>query len=86
MMKPYQLLLAPALAVATFGMSAPSPTVGSAPAISSRLASSTAPALPGSGVGDALPAPELRDFMQTGAKSFEDYKGRAVLIEFFEHW
>lgn len=35
------------------------------------------------------PAPEeidLEDFAQTGAESWEDLEGRAVLIEFFAHW
>lgn len=46
-----------------------------APALSQRL-----------GVGD--PAPEtlpLEDF-STGAADYEEYAGRAVLIEFFAHW
>ena len=37
-------------------------------------------------VGDPLPAPELEAMKQTGAKSFDDFVGRAVLIEFFEYW
>ncbi len=36
--------------------------------------------------GDRLPSPSLEDFKQTNAKYFEEYQGRAVLIEFFEHW
>lgn len=28
----------------------------------------------------------LQDFGQTPAKSFEEFAGRAVLIEFFENW
>jgi hypothetical protein len=45
-------------------------------------------ALPASaqGVGSRIPEVELADFGQTGAKSFEDYYGRAVLIEFFAYW
>lgn len=35
---------------------------------------------------DRLPTPELESFRQTEATSFEDYAGRAVLIEFFEYW
>ena len=38
------------------------------------------------GVGTKLPAVELEDFTQTPARSFEDYLGRAVLIEFFAFW
>lgn len=39
--------------------------------------------------GSKVPADvlqHLKDFGQTPAKSFDDYAGRAVLIEFFEHW
>lgn len=36
--------------------------------------------------GDKLPTPELEGFSQTGAESYDDYTGRAVLIEFFEYW
>ena len=35
---------------------------------------------------DRLPKPSLETFRQTEATAFEDYAGRAVLIEFFEHW
>jgi len=38
------------------------------------------------GVGSKVPAVELEDFTQTPAKSFEDFQGRAVLIEFFAFW
>ena len=38
------------------------------------------------GVGTKMPPAELADFTQTPAKSFEDYLGRAVLIEFFAFW
>lgn len=38
------------------------------------------------GVGSKLPEVELEGFSQTPAKSFEDYTGRAVLIEFFAYW
>ena len=36
--------------------------------------------------GGQLPPVELEGFAQTKAKSFEDYAGRAVLIEFFAYW
>lgn len=38
------------------------------------------------GVGSKVPQVELEDFSQTPAKSFEDFTGRAVLIEFFAYW
>ena len=37
-------------------------------------------------VGSSLPKVELEGFTQTGAESWEDYAGRAVLIEFFAYW
>jgi hypothetical protein len=45
-------------------------------------------ALPASaqGVGSQIPKIELEGYGQTGAKSFEDFFGRAVLIEFFAYW
>jgi p-aminobenzoyl-glutamate transporter AbgT len=36
--------------------------------------------------GGNLPPVDLADFAQTKAKSFEDFSGRAVLIEFFAFW
>ena len=36
--------------------------------------------------GGSLPAASLEDFAQTKAKSFEDFAGRAVLMEFFAFW
>ena len=41
---------------------------------------------PASQAGGQLPAMELEGFAQTKAKSFDDYAGRAVLIEFFAFW
>jgi hypothetical protein len=38
------------------------------------------------GVGDALPEAQLDGFTATPAKSFDDYLGRTVLIEFFAYW
>jgi hypothetical protein len=38
------------------------------------------------GVGSKLPVVELEEFTQTPAESFDDYMGRAVLIEFFAFW
>lgn len=35
------------------------------------------------------PVPEdvaLADFAQTAAEDFEDFSGRAILIEYFAHW
>lgn len=42
-----------------------------------------APAAP---AGGQLPPIELEGFAQTKAKSFDDFTGRAVLIEFFAYW
>jgi len=41
---------------------------------------------PASPAGGQLPTIELEGFAQTKAKSFDDYAGRAVLIEFFAYW
>ena len=41
------------------------------------------------GAGSKLPAPivgGLEGFTQTPAKSFDEFAGRAVLIEFFAYW
>ena len=38
------------------------------------------------GIGSTLPKLDMSDFAQTKAKSFEDFQGRAVLIEFFAYW
>jgi hypothetical protein len=35
---------------------------------------------------DQLPPFEAEGFTQTKAKSFDDFAGRAVLIEFFAYW
>lgn len=45
-------------------------------------------ALPASaqGVGSRIPEVQLEGYSQTGAKSFDDFFGRAVLIEFFAYW
>jgi hypothetical protein len=49
------------------------------------LAALSLPALAGT-VGNPLPAPELEGLAQTQAKSFDDFLGRTVLIEFFAYW
>ena len=36
--------------------------------------------------GSQLPAVELQDFQLTEATSYDDFFGRAVLLEFFAHW
>jgi hypothetical protein len=41
---------------------------------------------PAGSAGGQLPAPDLEGFAQTKAKSFDDFAGRAVLIEFFAFW
>lgn len=45
-----------------------------------------APPAAAQGVGTKVPAVQLEGYAQTGAKSFEDFMGRAVLIEFFAFW
>jgi hypothetical protein len=45
-----------------------------------------APALSAQGVGSKVPAVELEGYAKTPAKSYEDFTGRAVLIEFFAFW
>jgi len=50
---------------------------------------SLAPAAPtaGGGVGDVPENTEqIEDFAQTGAESFADFQGRAILVEFFAYW
>jgi hypothetical protein len=36
--------------------------------------------------GGTIPAASLDDFGQTKAKSFDDFAGRAVLMEYFAFW
>ena len=45
-------------------------------------------ALPGvaQDVGTTVPGFVLDDFSQTGAESYDDLVGRAVLLEFFAYW
>lgn len=38
------------------------------------------------GVGSRMPEVGLEGYSQTKADSFEDFQGRAVLIEFFAYW
>jgi hypothetical protein len=38
------------------------------------------------GVGSKMPVVELEGYSQTPAKGFEEFTGRAVLIEFFAFW
>ena len=54
-------------------------------ALTLGLAGLTTPAV-AQGVGTPIPKIELEGYSQTGAKSFDDFYGRAVLIEFFAHW
>ena len=49
------------------------------------LAAFTVPAA-AQGVGSKAPPIELEDYAQTKAQSFDDFLGRAVLIEFFAYW
>ncbi len=60
-----------------------------APALVLGIAAYAAPAAiaqDSAGGGAKAPPIELVDFAQTKAKSFEDYAGRLVLIEFFAYW
>lgn len=51
------------------------------------LTSAAAPVLsPAQGVGSKMPVVELEGYSKTPAKSYEDFTGRAVLIEFFAFW
>jgi hypothetical protein len=50
-------------------------------ALAGLLASATA-----AHVGTKMPAVELEGLSQTPAKSYEDFLGRTVLIEFFAYW
>ena len=49
---------------------------------------STLAVLPASAqVGGPLPdTSKVKDFTQTPARSFDDYVGRLVLVEFFAYW
>lgn len=38
------------------------------------------------GIGSRLPKIQLEGYSQSAAKSFDDFFGRAVLIEFFAYW
>lgn len=38
------------------------------------------------GIGSRVPTVELEGYANTKADSFEDFAGRAVLIEFFAYW
>jgi len=51
------------------------------------LAAALAAVAPAPQVGSSLePVDALEDFAQTPAGSFDDFAGRAVLIEFFAYW
>ena len=63
-------------------LAAPALLLGAAAALSRPAPLSLAQC----GVGDLLPPVELEDFTLTEAKSFDDYLGRTVLVEFFAYW
>ncbi len=47
----------------------------------------TMPLVPSAqGVGTRMPVVELEGYTLTAAKSFDDFHGRGVLIEFFAYW
>jgi len=54
-------------------------------AVTALLAGLALPAA-SQGVGSRIPDIALEGYSQTEAKSFEDFYGRAVLIEFFAYW
>ena len=58
------------------------PALGLAPFALATLAFPAA----AQGVGSKMPVVELEGFSQTGAETFDDFQGRAVLIEFFAYW
>ena len=37
-------------------------------------------------VGDPIPKTTFEEFAQSDAKSMDDFAGRVILVEFFEHW
>ncbi|MBM3989421.1 MAG: hypothetical protein FJ298_00275 [Planctomycetes bacterium] len=49
------------------------------------MASTSAPAR-AQAPGTPLPPVRLEGLAQTGAKTFDDFMGRAVLLEFFAYW
>ncbi|MEM7516002.1 MAG: hypothetical protein AAF368_03635 [Planctomycetota bacterium] len=50
------------------------------------MAARTPTPIAGGVVGRALPEADIADLAQTEAESFDDYAGRAVLLEFFAYW
>ena len=50
------------------------------------LASAIAVNPPSSDVGDLIPKTNFEEFVQSGAESMDDFAGRVILVEFFEHW
>lgn len=50
------------------------------------LALALAPVATAQSVGKVLSDVSLEGFSQTEARSFDDFLGRAVLIEFFAYW
>ena len=59
------------------------PAIAGLAALTALVPATTAPA---AGVGSPLPEVELEGFSQTKAETFDDFVGRAVLIEFFAYW
>ena len=82
-LSPLTFLIAAAPALAqTPAATPPAPAAKPAP----DPAAAARPARPALAVGDTLPPLVLEELAQTQAKSFSDFYGRAVLIEFFAHW
>lgn len=58
------------------------PSIFILPALVGALASPAS----SQGIGTTIPAIELEGLSQTGAKSFDEFTGRTVLLEFFAYW
>ena len=50
------------------------------------LAGATTINPPASDVGDPIPKTSFEEFVKSGAESMDDFAGRVILVEFFEHW
>lgn len=55
-------------------------------ALPALLASAIAVSPPVADVGDPIPKTNFEEFAQSDAKSMDDFAGRVILVEFFEHW
>jgi len=85
-----RLLLSPLsfllLAVPAFAQTPATPAEPAKETPSEPAAPAVKPARPALAVGDSLPPVVLEELAQTQAKSYSDFYGRPVLIEFFAFW